>query len=154
MARTLRAAPSPPRIAIRDGVRHANGRRRLVYAIHPDHRNDHPRKSQWTISRSDEIATFDRAAQHHWLDSYRGWGLHIVDDSPRYLGRCVERSKRSFIAKFVGASTTDEWHGYPGDYARNSQDIPPPRVLQYWTQFSILSPAQVRRIAKAQPCRL
>ncbi len=122
-----------------------------MYVIHPDHRNGNWRKSQWTISESEERECFAAAEASRWLIDDLGWGLYPTDGKPDWVGVCANRSRRSLIAKFVGVGSSNSWHGYPADHMNNRQDIPPPRILRMWLSVR-LPPARIRKIAKGQPC--
>lgn len=123
-----------------------------MYQVHPPHRNGSPQKSQWTIPEEDETACFDAATAMNWLVGDAGWGLHIVNTSPTWLGTCIDGT-RSFVAKFVGNVSTNVWHGYPADH-RKPQDVPADEVLRAWLAQGRLGKAKIRKLAKGQPCRL
>ena len=125
-----------------------------MYRHHPGHRNWTAGKSQWIISEPAELASFEFARSRGWLLDQVGWGLHIPDQTPEWLGVAQDHRTRVFIAKFVGATAPVMWHGYPADHRRNTADIPTERVLNAWLKAAIFSPAKIRKIARGQPCSL
>jgi hypothetical protein len=58
----------------------------VTYICHPDHRNTTPNKSQWRIVVEDERQCFATSRDRDWLDPAVGWGLHLIDEVPNYLG--------------------------------------------------------------------
>jgi hypothetical protein len=130
-----------------------------MYIINPHHRNSNTNKSQWTISVGDEIGCFNHAKHQNWLTANKGWGLHIVNSAPNWLGVAQDQTTQLFVAKFVGnpsnsAASGTEWHGYPANYRVNNQDIPDEDILQKWLNTNILPAAKIRKLAKGQPCNL
>ena len=125
-----------------------------MYIPNPDHRNQTPRKSQWTISIDEEIRCFNVAQVRGWHVNNVGWGLYMPNAHPDWLGVAQDHHTKVFIAKFVSSQHTDTWHGYPADYRRNAHDIPHERVLNSWLQDGIFTPAKIRKITKGQRCSL
>ena len=126
-----------------------------TYYIHkPDHRNGTPRKSQWVISENLERLLFKTSKQKKWCDSNKGWGLYIVNGEVKYIGLAQDHKKRVFIGKFVDGNCNQIWHGYPADHQKNTQDIPPVKLLREWSDKDILRPSKIRKLAKGQPCNL
>ena len=125
----------------------------MTYRPHPHHRNRMPGKSQWTIPVADEITCFKRAATSGWLLNLAGWGLHIPNKNPDWLGVAQDHSTQVFIAKFVGRQQ-NQWHGYPADHCRNAQDIPHEQVLYAWIDSKLLSTAKIRKVMRGQRCCL
>lgn len=123
----------------------------LDYFHHPDHRNSNPNKSQWTITREEERASFSQAFAEDWLRDTDGWGLHTPSGLPEYLGTALDR--KVFVAKFVGGPGTP-WHGYPADHQQRAQDIPHEAALQSWMNLGLLTAPKIRKIAKGQRCNL
>ena len=124
----------------------------MTYAPNPQHRNKTKGKSQWSISRAQEVACFDTTHANQWVENNNGWGLHYSAGVPDYLGLAQDHTTRVFIAKFVGNQGI--WHGYPADHQQNQQDIPTERILAIWMKTNVLRPAKIRKIMKGQPCRL
>jgi hypothetical protein len=124
------------------------------YCIHPDHRNGNPNKSQWTITEEEERAAFVRAVEHEWLLQNRGWGLHLHQEQPQYLGTSKGQAAALFVAKFVSSGAQVSWHGYPADHQRNIQDIPESKVLKSWIDLRLLALPKIRKLMKGQPCSL
>ena len=123
-----------------------------IYSHDPQHRNQTPGKSQWSISRQDESACFAVAHSMGWIDGEKGWGLHCLNGALQYLGFGQDHTTRVFMAKFVGHQ--DTWHGYPADHQRNQQDIPSEPVRKIWLHDGVLTAPKIRKITKGQPCRL
>jgi len=125
-----------------------------MYVINVHHRNGNIRKSQWTISEPEELSCFDNCQLKGWYEGPKGWGLHVVEEMPDWLGVAANATSQLFIAKFVADEQCMQWHGYPADYRRNHHDIPIDKVLRLWLVQSVLPRAKVRKIAKGQPCNL
>jgi hypothetical protein len=124
------------------------------YQIHPQHRNRTPDKSQWSISYEDEISLFaDTLCKGVIFKEQYMWTLYIPQNLPEVLG-VTARGEDSKIAIFDNGLHNGFWHGYPADYIKNSQDIPPAYFLQSWYQAGIISAATMRRIKGGQPCNL
>jgi len=128
----------------------ANG---VTYQCHPHHRNRNPNKSQWTITETEEIGCFRLTWVSAWIVDSAGWGLHLVNGSPDYLGMAQDRHTRVFIAKFVSNGGQAEWHGYPADHGRTS-DRPHDEVIGTWLADRTLPAAKIRKIQKGEPCNL
>lgn len=126
----------------------------MLYVINKQHRDGNPLKSQWIISEHEELRCFALAQEEGWLLGEIGWGLHITDAGPDWLGMNRNRENRVFIAKFVGVTIVDQWHGYPADYRNNCHDIPKESVLRSWMKGNLIKLASIRKIAKGQPCSL
>ena len=130
-----------------------------VYYFHKkDHRDGTNEKSQWIISPPQERACFLRAYEAHWCNQNGiGWGLHFENGQVAYLGKSRSRESEPrdiFIAKFVDGNKNDKWHGYPADHVKNSQDIPPVKILKVWADAHYIRPALVRKLASGQKCKL
>lgn len=126
----------------------------FVYRLNPDHRNGTGGKSQWTIPPPDEVRCFRQADDRAWLSVNVGWGLHMPDGGPQFLGISEDRSRALFVAKFVASEAPVAWHGYPADHQRHPQDIPAPSVLKAWLDLDLLNPAKIRKLSRGQPCSL
>ena len=121
----------------------------MDYVPNPVHRNGTPGKSQWTIAAHDEQRSFDRCVEEGWYRQNTGWGLHLHDGKPDWLGVTRDHRTPSFIAKFVGADGT--WHGYPADVT-HSKDVPSEVVIGAWLDQNLLSRAKGRKVIRGQPC--
>lgn len=124
------------------------------YRPHPAHRDQTPRKSQWTISLEAEQECFVGAHASGWVNGLEAWGLHLPLQSPQYLGTAQDHTTPVFIARFVANSSPRFWHGYPLDHRRSTAHIPEARVLTQWITIGYLSKAKVRKIVRGQPCSL
>lgn len=130
-----------------------------LYKIHPQHRDGNTKKSQWTIPETDERQCFDRAYWEGWQDQPATyWSYYLHEGSVSYLGiaeECKHEPERKLIiAKFVGDSTPQEWHGYPADPQKKQQDVPLPAVLKMWLDKKEMRPAIIRKIGQRKPCSL
>lgn len=126
--------------------------RTATYQVNPLHRSGALGKSQWRILVSEEISCFDRARAAGWLDVDVGWGLHVLNGTPAYVGVARDHETRVFVAKFTGSLRV--WHGYPADHRQSCGDIPTEHVLGRWMRDGLLGRAKVRKLTRGQPCRL
>lgn len=117
------------------------------------HRNGAAGKSQWTIPLTAEIDAFNRSWVEGWLFDALGWGLHLSDGQPDWVGVAQDHDTQLFVAKFVGQADS-VWHGYPADHMHNPQDIPHEDVLGSWIEDDLLSRAKARKIMRGQRCSL
>ncbi|WP_345724582.1 hypothetical protein [Herpetosiphon gulosus] len=131
----------------------------IVYIHNDQHRDGKGTKSQWTISKSEELCCFEHAARLLFIEKLglentsEGWGLYLIDEQVEYLGNSStegSKSLRFFIAKFVDGNENGKWHGYPAGPGGRSQDIPPGDVLLYWVGMNYLRPGAMRKIVKNQ----
>ena len=123
------------------------------YQHHPDHRNGVASKSQWTITEAEERNVFEGARIRNWLRGGSGWGLHIQNTQITYLG--ISRwGHQVFVAKFLAGSTPVVWHGYPADHQRDPKDRPEREIVKEWETSQLISPGQMRKLLKGQPCDL
>ena len=129
-------------------------RSNLIYIHKADHRNNSPRKSQWTISVRDEKTCFFRMYNLRWCEGNYGWSLHLNKGITNYLGVSVKRHRKLFLAKFVGGNNNQLWHGYPADHILNQQDTPTMEILLAWKLAGYISLPKVRKLIKGQPCNL
>jgi hypothetical protein len=127
---------------------------RQPYLHHPDHRNATHGKSQWTITKQEELASFHVAHSSGWITGVSGWGLYTPAGVPEWLGTAQDHVRRVFLAKFVSSSTPVTWHGYPADHQVNAQDIPNERILNDWLTKGLFRPAKLRKLARGQACGL
>lgn len=126
----------------------------MGYQPHPDHRNNNPNKSQWTISVAQERGSFSAADRDGWLEETTGWGVYRSGVKLEYLGRDKTKARRLFVAKFVRGREGEDWHGYPADHQANASDIPSKRVRREWLDNEVLPAHKLRRLARGQPCGL
>jgi hypothetical protein len=124
------------------------------YTHHPDHRNRTGGKSQWRISLPKERQAFITARAEGWLIRSTGWGLHVDNTEPAYLGVAQDHVTRVFVSKFVDGNQSQNWHGYPADHQRNPQDIPDADVLKIWMDNDLIPLSKIRKLVKGQPCTL
>lgn len=124
------------------------------YSPNPKHRNGSRGQSQWTIGLGDEQASFSISWFSGCCSSEAGWGLHLVNGAPDYLGVVEDHKTQSFIAKFVVDSSHGSWHGYPADHRNKQQDVPTESVRLHWLSTRILPAPKIRKIGKQQPVKL
>jgi hypothetical protein len=127
----------------------------VLYAAHPHHRDNSRRneKSQWTITETEEVASFTSAYGGGWIDAEQGWGLHRPNAAVAALGTATDGETTLYVAKFVSKNATP-WHGYPADHQRRIDDVPSERLLKEWLDQGLVSNAAVRKLVKQQPCSL
>ena len=84
-----------------------------AYVINQKHRSWTRGESQWQIECKEEEACFASAHANGWVhtSSEEGWGLHVVDKRPQYVGVVEDLERKSFYARFVNAHKAP-WHGY------------------------------------------
>jgi len=126
----------------------------IYYVNHPHHRDatNHD-KSQWTITGDEEEATFSRTVNQGWYKQSTGWGLHLPNGDPEYLGISrragpLNTARRLFIAKFVQDPNRPCWHGYPADHQRHASNVPPDTLLRTWCEANLLRWAVMSKIMK------
>ena len=128
----------------------------VKYSPNPEHRNDNPMKSQWTILEEEELECFRVAYKSGWKRENNAWGLHFTCNNTQfgYLGLGRDRNIKLFIAKFKNDVPHETWHGYPADYQQNSHDVPETEILRSWVKNNILGKAKMRKIIRGEPCKL
>lgn len=126
----------------------ANG---VNYTCHPDHRNDNPNKSQWTIAEAAESQVFASSYRSNWSQGRCYWGFHRPDGWVEYCGIAQNRADRLFLAKFVDTNSTGLWHGYPAD---QRTERPGCLMIRMWLDSAVLPAPKLRKILKGQPCSL
>lgn len=128
------------------------------YLFHPDHRNGTQGKSQWTIDQDEEFNCVTNAIANSTLSLAEtfGWGLHLVNGLPEYLGVGANHGSQVFVAKFKchDGVAPRQWHGYPADHAARDQDIPPSKVLLAWRNAGFLTKAKASKILLGKRCSL
>ena len=121
----------------------------LHYAVHPDHRNGWPTKSQWIIPVDREFAVFCMGA-----DTCGGYmqdavfGLEVTAAGWQYLGD-APTGEKTRVAKFTRDQA--EWHGYPYLHTEPKAKIPR-NVLETWHGMGVIRTSQYNRLLKKQPC--
>jgi len=124
------------------------------YTIKLDHRNKSKDKSQWTISHQDEVDVFVNAYTRKWVCNNNSWGLFYKNGKIDYLGVAQDHVTQVFISKFVNDANHSNWHGYPADHKKHSQDIPDRIILDDWINNNVLPKAKIRKIQGMLPCKL
>jgi len=126
----------------------------VYYGCHPDHRNHNQEKSQWIISKAEEITSFLDGYRKAWVHDNRAWGLHYANGSPDYLGQAIDGGRLLFVARFEDGNGNQRWHGYPADHQKKVGDRLPEELKQHWIRTNVLTPAKVRKLVKGEPCSL
>ena len=129
--------------------------REVIYTISKKHRGRNAEKSHWIIKMPKEVALFRDALKLGYEDkeNYTAWNLLVVDSEVCVVGESTEEINLK-IAKFVDSNKNEQWHGYPANYMKNNQDIPPANVLRQWYDANIISGATMKKIKGGQPCNL
>lgn len=122
----------------------------FTYLVVDYHRNNTPGKSQWIISEREEIKCFENAVINKWSDESNYFSLK--KDVRKKL---VALGKNKFHEKLYLAKYTanpKDWHGYPADHVRNSNDIPSQVILDSWMKNKTLPKHKVFKIQQGKPC--
>lgn len=127
--------------------------RKVVYTISKKHRGENKSKSNWTIPKPEEVTLFTDALKKGYEEECFAWNLLLDGEAICEVGRSSEGLELK-LAKFVDANKKDQWHGYPANYQKNNQDIPPYNVLKLWMNSKLISAATMAKIRKGQPCNL
>lgn len=114
------------------------------------HRNGNPIKAQWTITVDEEIDSFADTKENNWIDGNKGWGIISEGDGHKNIGYVINKDEKIpvYIARFVGNTRTDEWHGYPANIARGASDRPVDSVLGEWRESKYISNSEYSRIRR------
>lgn len=94
---------------------------------------------------------FNYSASQGWLVGNTGWGLHLPNDKPEWLGMATDKINKLFIAKFVQKHPSP-WHGYPADYTKRAQDIPHEITVFAWINARLLTKAKARKVLRGIRC--
>ena len=117
------------------------------------HRNGTADKSQWTISVDDEFDLFAKAKRDGQIYDDKGYALWIVSEVACVLG-LTEHDSETRLARFVDGTRSDHWHGYPANYMRAKNDIPPMSLLRQWKENGLIEKSDITRLKQQKPCRL
>lgn len=116
------------------------------------HRNGNPGKAQWTITVDEEIDCFANTKKSSWIDAKKahGWGIIANGNGHKFIGYVRNKGENIevYIARFVGIRLKDEWHGYPANVARCSNDKPKDQVLKEWLSLNYISKSDFTRIRR------
>lgn len=119
-----------------------------------DHRDGTAVKSQWTISVSDERASFALGVDSGWIIDQRAWGLYLKDGAADYLGKSAMSPGPSVDLCIAFFQISEICHGYPSDPKRSVREIPPDTVRSDWISKGYLRSSVVRKLARGIPCKL
>lgn len=117
------------------------------------HRNGTGGKSQWTISVDDEIDLFAVAKRDGQIFDDKGYAIWIIDSKAGVLG-VTEHDSETKLARFVDGTRSDHWHGYPANYLRAKNDIPPMTLLRLWKDRGLIEKSDITRMKTQKPCSL
>ena len=117
------------------------------------HRNGTPDKSQWTISVDDEFDLFAKTKLDGQIYDDKGYNLWIVNETAEVLGY-TEHGSETRMARFEDGTRSDHWHGYPANYLRAKNDIPPMALLRDWKAKGLIRKSDITRIKQQKPCSL
>ena len=129
--------------------------REVIYTISKKHRGRNPDKSHWIIKMPKEVALFRDALRLGYEDkaNFTAWNFLIVDGEICAIGKSVDDLELK-MAKFVDSNKNEQWHGYPANYMKNNQDIPPASLLLSWQKAGFITTATMKKIKGGQPCNL
>ena len=129
--------------------------REVIYTISKKHRGRNPDKSHWVIEMPKEMELFRDALRLGYEDkaNFTAWNLLIVDRKVCVIGKSVDGMELK-MAKFVDGNKNEQWHGYPANYMKYNQDIPPACLLLSWQKAGYITTATMKKIKGGQPCNL
>ncbi len=131
------------------------------YRSNHNHRNNNPKKSQWTLNKNDEIILFKKTYGYQWIYSNNknkpiGFGIEKNNNNQiKLLGHSAKmygQIRELKIAKFV--ENQNNWHGYPADYHTHKADTPPEEILKKWVFGGFIDKKIMCKILKGQKCNL
>ena len=123
------------------------------YQVNPTHRKKAyaGKKSQWTITESEEEAVFEFAVAKKWQASECFWGLYVAEQAVEPLGITIEPECTSLgIAKFVDKKNSGIWHGYPVASWLSNNDKPDVCILNKWLECEYINKSRHSRIHRGK----
>lgn len=117
------------------------------------HRNGTSGKSQWVISVDEEIELFAKAKRDKQIFDDKGYAIWIISDKACVLG-VTDLNSETRLARFVDGSRSDHWHGYPANYLKKKNDIPPMSLLKEWKDKGLIEKSDLTRMKYQKPCSL
>jgi len=132
------------------------------YIIVSYHRNNSLKdKSVWTIDEQAELNCFKETQEKNWVQESIGWGMKYEvlkkKESEKVIIETIgisEHNEKLKIGRFIDGSKNDTWHGYPANYRRKKQDIPPMEILLNWIDLRVLKKHQASKIKQGKKCNL
>jgi hypothetical protein len=109
------------------------------------HGNLKQEKSVWLIKWQEELASFGAATSNLWIENQFAWGLHLVNNSPDYLGKLALKHGPNRCTKIAMFILNDRCHGYPIDN-KDTDDLPPGPVQKDWMTKGYFSKAKMNKI--------
>ena len=117
------------------------------------HRNGTANKSQWAVSVDIEFDLFAKAKNDGQIFDDKGYSLWILDGEAKVLGY-TEHSSETRLARFEDGTRSNRWHGYPANYLKTKNDIPPMSLLIKWKESGIIEKSVITRLKQQKPCVL
>lgn len=117
------------------------------------HRNGTAGKSQWIITVDNEIDLFAKAKRDEQIFDNNGYAIWVIDEKTGVLGY-TENNSETRLARFVDGSRSDHWHGYPANYLKKKNDIPPMTLLKKWKEKGLIEKSDLTRMKYQKPCSL
>jgi len=139
--------------------------RTLNYKFNKKHRDSSKHKSQWKISKQEEIEIFLNSIRNNWfkgefsdkkciLTSPDGiaWGIGLISDKCSVIGVSSDGTTELKACKFV-ESSPNYWHGYPANF-KNRQDVPLDEILDSWRKLGFINKPLLLNIKKRRVCTI
>lgn len=117
------------------------------------HRNGTADKSQWIISVDEEFELFAMTKRDGQIYDDKGYNLWVVNDKTQVLGY-TEHGSETRMARFEDGTRSNHWHGYPANYMRAKNDIPPMPLLREWKEKGFIEKSEIKRMKNQKPCSL
>ena len=127
--------------------------RTVIYTISKKHRGKNKNKSSWSIAMHEEVDLFADALKKGYEEDNIAWNLLFDGKAVCVVGYSTDDYELK-LAKFLDSDKKDQWHGYPADYLKNIQDIPPYDFLKRWMEAKYITVAVMAKIRKGQRCNL
>jgi hypothetical protein len=122
----------------------------VIYLFHPHHRDKTRDKSKWIIKKETELELFTALKPLQVSVDY-AWNLLTDGTTPQVVGHSFDGNRKLKFAVFNGGSIgSNQWHGYPGDIKRRTQDSPDQWTREYWINTGIISPIDLLRLLKGK----
>lgn len=106
-------------------------------------------KCVWTLSQNEEFDCFVAAYARGYIEGPLGWGYWRPNAVLVALGRNLF-GEAIILAKFKGDRSCENYHGYPADYRRKRQDVPPINLLLDWYRGGALPKYAAARIRQGK----
>lgn len=117
------------------------------------HRNGTSCKSQWVVSVDEEFDLFAKAKIDGQIFDDKGYAIWKSGDEVKVLGYTDQLSETR-LARFEDGTRSNHWHGYPANYLKTKNDIPPMSLLIKWKKRGIIEKSVITRLKQQKPCIL